>query len=93
MNLAKRFIWVQSYIFLFEFEQFNCYSYNFILLVSINKARLTKCKHSHKFLSNKNTAEMCVFKNTDNFMEFILIMSNIKEKLAEAPSLVLVATL
>ena len=56
MNLAKRFIWVQSYIFLFEFEQFNCYSYNFILLVSINKARLTKCKHSHKFLSNKNTA-------------------------------------
>ena len=36
---------------------------------------------------------MCVFKNTDNFMEFILIMSNIKEKLAEAPSLVLVATL
>jgi len=62
--------------------------------VSINKARLTKCKHSHKFLSNKNTAEMCVFKNTDNFMEFILIMSNIKEKLAEAPSfLVLVATL
>ena len=66
----------------------------FILLVSFNKARLTKCKQIHKFLSNKNTAEMCVFKNTDNFMEFILIMSNIKEKLAEAPSfLVLVATL